>query len=50
MFQRRPIQFTATVDGRPMGRPFRTSGMAHAYADELAQQSPWSVIEVEQVF
>lgn len=50
MFHRRPVRFTTTVDGRPVGSPFRTSGMAHAYADELAHQAPWSVIEVQQVF
>ena len=50
LFKRRPLLFGVKVDGRLMGRPFRVSALAQSFADELTQESPWSVVEVEEMF
>lgn len=47
---RRPVRFQVTVDGRPVGDTFRSSGLANAYADSLREESPWSIIEVTQAY
>lgn len=48
--RRRPLRFYIKVDGRVLGEPFRNSGLAHAYADVLREECPWSYIEVTQGF
>jgi hypothetical protein len=46
LFERRPLRYTVSVDGRPFGTPFRTSKAAETAAEELRSEAPWAAIEV----
>lgn len=50
LYHRHPVRFEVRVDGRTMGQPYRNSGMAHAAADALHSEAPWTVVEVVETF
>lgn len=46
LFERRPLRFAVTVDGRQFGSAYKTSAVAEIVADELRFEAPWTVVEV----